>query len=73
MNAYSVAALIAVWATMARTHATATVGGVHVTLPALWLLAAAAILALAAMVLWLVRSIVGTDGWWLAISTAGAP
>lgn len=72
MNAYSVTVLIAVWATMARTHMTATLGGAHLTVPALWLLAAAVVLALAFGVLWLVRSMVRDGGWWLAASPAGA-
>ena len=68
MNIYSLGALIAVWSVLSRT--TATIGGAH--LPALWLLAAAVVLALAAVVLWLVRSIARDGGWWLAMAPEGA-
>ena len=57
MNVYgAIAAVFAVFA-VAHTRATATVGGAHLTVPLLWLLAAAVVLALAAMVLILWRAI----------------
>ena len=73
MNAYAVIAAVIGWLTFAHTKATATIGGAHLTLPALWLVAAAVVLALAATVLYLVRSIARDGGWWLALSPAGAP
>ena len=57
MNVYgAIAAVFAVF-TVAHTRATATVGGAHLAVPMLWLLAAAGVLALAAMVLILCRAI----------------
>ena len=72
MNVYAVVAVVAGYLGLLHTRATATVGGAHLTLPALWLLAAAVVLALAAAVLWLVRSMARDGGWWLAMSPAGA-
>ena len=72
MNAYTAIAAVIGWLTFAHTRATATLGGAHLTVPALWLLAAAVVLALAAAVLWLVRSMARDGGWWLAASPAGA-
>jgi hypothetical protein len=73
VNLYAVIAAILGYLGLARTQATATLGGAHLALPALWLLAAAVVLALAFGVLWLVRSIVRDGGWWLAAVPAGAP
>ena len=59
------AALIAlVLAVMAPVHATVAVSGALVVIPVLWLVAAAVVLALAAAVLWLVRSAVRDGGFW---------
>ncbi|MGH3194192.1 MAG: hypothetical protein ACRDPY_42245 [Streptosporangiaceae bacterium] len=55
----------------ARTRLTATVLGQPVSIPALWLIAAAVVLALAAMVLWLVRSILRDGGLWIAPRRVG--
>jgi hypothetical protein len=73
VNLYAVIAAVLGYLGLARAQATATLGGAHLTLPALWLLAAAVVLALAAAVLWLVRSMARDGGWWLAASPAGAP
>lgn len=72
MNAYAAIAAVIAWLTMAHTRATATIGGAHLTLPALWLLAAAVVLALTAGVLYLARAVMRDGGWWLATSPAGA-
>ena len=58
-----VLALIAL-AASARTRLTATVAGTPVSVPVLWLLAAIVVLALAALVLWLIRSAVSDGGFW---------
>ena len=52
------AALLLVLLVSASAHVTAVVLGQPVTVPALWLIAAAVLLALAAVVLLLIRSIV---------------
>lgn len=62
MNVYSLGALIVVWSTLTRT--TATVAGMHV--PVVWLLVAAVVLSLAAMVLLLARTLMRDGGWWVA-------
>lgn len=49
-------------AVSARTRLTATVHGAHFAVPVLWLLAAAVVLALAAAVLYLARSVVRDGG-----------
>ena len=72
MNACTVIAAVIGYLGLAHAKATATVGATHLTLPALWLLAAAVVLALAFGVLWLVRSMARDGGWWLAMSPAGA-
>lgn len=46
----------------AQTRLTATVLGQPVSVPALWLVALAVVLALAALVLWLIRSAVRDGG-----------
>jgi hypothetical protein len=58
-----VLAVIAV-AASARTRLTATAGGAHLTVPVLWLLAAIVLLALVALVLWLIRLAVRDGGFW---------
>ena len=72
MNVFYAIAAVLGYLGLWPARATATVGGAHLTLPALWLLAAAVVLALAAVVLYLVRSIARDGGWWLAMSPAGA-
>ena len=71
MNAYAAIAAVLGYLGLAHTRATATIGGAHLTLPALWLLAAAVVLALAFGVLWLVRSMARDGGWWLAVPGPG--
>ena len=48
----------------ARTRLTMTVHGAVVSVPVLWLVAAAAVLALAAAVLWLLRAAIRDGGFW---------
>ena len=48
----------------ARTRLTMTVHGAAVSVPVLWLVAAAVVLALAAVVLWLLRTAVRDGGFW---------
>jgi hypothetical protein len=76
MNAYGAIALVIGWLSVMHTKATATVGTAHLTIPLLWLLAAAVVLALAAMVLIVWRAIMRDGGLWLtvkpAVATGGA-
>lgn len=72
MNACAAIAAVLGILTAAHTKATATIGGTHLAVPLLWLLAAAVVLALAFGVLWLVRSMARDGGWWLATASAGA-
>ena len=48
----------------ARTRFTMTVHGAAVSVPMLWLVAAAVVLALATMVLWLARAAFRDGGFW---------
>ncbi len=73
MNAYAAVAAVLGFLAAAHTRATATVGAAHLTVPLLWLLAAAVVLALAAVVLALWRAIMRDGGFWLTLSPAGAP
>jgi hypothetical protein len=56
----------------ARTRLTATALGAPVSVPVLWLVALALVLALAALVLFLLRSILRDGGMLLRPRTAGA-
>ena len=72
MNAYAATALIIGWLTVAHTRATATVGGTHLSIPLIWLLALAIVLALAFAVLILWRAIMRDGGLWLTPRPASA-
>ena len=63
MNA-ALAALALSLVVSARTRLNATVLGQPVSVPVLWLVAAAVVLAMAALVLWLIRSAVRDGGFW---------
>ena len=65
MNAYGAIALIVGWLSIMHTKATATIGAAHLTIPLPWLLAAAVVLALAALVLIVWRAIMRDGGLWL--------
>ena len=65
MNAYAAVAAVLGFLAAAHTRATATVGGAHLTVPLLWLLAAGVLLVLAAVVLALWRAIMRDGGFWL--------
>lgn len=69
MNIYYVLAIVVGWLVAAHTRATATIGGAHLVLPALWLVAAAVVLALAVMVLILIRTLI-REGWGIVPGTA---
>ena len=66
MNAYAAIAAVLGFLAAAHTKATATVGATHLAIPLLWLLAAAVVLVLAAVVLALWRAIMRDGGFWLA-------
>ena len=72
MNLYAAIAAVLGILAAAHTRATATVGATHLSVPLIWLLAAAVVLALAAAVLYLARAVMRDGGWWLAASPAGA-
>jgi hypothetical protein len=73
VNAYAAIAAVLGYLGLLHTRATATVGGVHLILPALWLVVAALVLILAIGLLWLVRSIARDGGWRLVFwGPAGA-
>lgn len=62
MSGRIIAAMLFALIVSARTHLTVTVLGEPVVIPVLWLIAAAVVLALAALVLVLLRSM-ARDGW----------
>lgn len=72
MNAYAAIAAVFGYLGLWHARATATIGGAHFTLPALWLLAAAVVLALFVLVLWLARAVMRDGGWWLAFQGGAA-
>ncbi len=65
MNLYAAIAAVVGILAAAHTRATVTVGATHAAFPMLWLLAAAVVLALAAMVLIVWRAIMRDGGLWL--------
>ena len=72
MNAYAAVAAVLGFLAAAHIRATATVGGAHLSIPLLWLLAAGVLLVLAAVVLALWRAIMQDGGFWLTVAPAGA-
>lgn len=62
MNVYALAALLATLLMSARTRLNAVVLGQPVSVPVLWLVAAAILLLLAVAVLWLLHSIARDGG-----------
>ena len=72
MNVYALAAFLATLLMSARTRLTAVIAGQPVSIPVLWLVAAAILLLLAAAILWLLHSIAMDGGFRRPPRTVGA-